>query len=932
MRKRDQSQALKPGVQDRYVPATRDGRHDPELCAATFRSRQHDGPLRYVAVEAAFSFATLDDKLKFVGQFILALALIAFCLVQSANARVQDTSSAAGSNHASSVAPGRAPVVLPPEKASPVKMPRFSKPPVIDGKLDDEVWKEASVLKDFYQVQPGDNIAPSQATEVFLGFDSKFLYVAFHCYDDPTKVRANIAKRDRIFDDDYVGILFDTFNDHRKAYEFDFNPLGIQADGVWTDGQDEDFNPDIVMESKGMVTSDGWTVEVAIPFKSLRYVAGKDKLWGAHFWRRIKRINNELDMWMPLNRDISSWLAQEGHLSGLDGISTERTLELIPSLTVSQTGKRKPALTIPQLNANPALVDQGHFVNEGFKFDPGLTGKYTVTPTITLDFAVNPDFAQVEADQLVITANQRFPIFFPEKRPFFLEGIDIFNTQISAVHTRAIVDPDFAAKLTGKVDRNTFGLLVASDNGPGNLNESDRDLLATNRLQLIGDQPLTQAQLAHIVDKNALDAILRLKHDVGAKDSFIGFLGTTYNFAGTHNHLAGFDGRIRLDKQTVFSWQALATTSLNDFFYSDTGQTLRRKQNGFAYAVDYNKDGRHFGYDISAIGRTRYFRSDLGFNRRVNTNGDGLFVRYNSEPKPKAKLISWRVYNALNGNYDWQGRLQNYNDEAQIQFSLRRQTFFAVGMDKGYERVFESEFGQQRPVGSNCVLNNNCTFFGADNERSSTSTGFYAFGGSTPTKKLNFFTFFGHWRGNLDYDFGAGPKFQRVSPSALAARQAAAAGQCPNPITQISAAACNGPLDPGPGSNIHWEGNISYQPSTPLNITLSFTKERLRRFDTNLLAFDENIASLKGTYQFTRFIFARGRIDFDSVSSDVKGQFLFGWTPNPGTAFYLGYNDDINRHGFNPFSGQLEPGLRRNNRTLFVKMSYLFRRSIGSKS
>jgi hypothetical protein len=473
---------------------------------------------------------------------------------------------------------------------------------------------------------------------------------------------------------------------------------------------------------------------------------------------------------------------------------------------------------------------------------------------------------------------------------------------------------------------------VASDNGPGNLNENDRELLATNRTLLIEGQPQTQAQLAHIVDKNALDAIVRLKHDVGSNDSFIGFLGTTYNFAGTFNHLAGVDGRFRLDKQTVLSWQVLGTTSLNDFFFADSGQNLRRKENGLAYAFDYNKDGRHFGYELSGVGRTRYFRSDLGFNRRVNTNNNNLFVRYNSEPKPTAKLISWRVYNSLNGNYDWQGRLQNYNNESQIQLNFPRQSYVGFGVDKGYERIFESEFGRIRPAGSNCLINNNCTFAGLDDERSSPSAGPYMFVGSTPTKKVNFNSFISRSSGNLDYDFGAGPKFPRVSPSAIAARQAQAAGLCPDKTTNISAPACNGPQDPGPGTSFHWDGNVSYQPSTPLNITLSFTKERLRRHDTGQLAFDENIISLKSTYQFSRFIFARGRIDFDSIAANVKGQFLFGWTPNPGTAFYLGYNDDINRHGFNPFSGQLEPGFRRNNRTLFVKMSYLFRRSIGSKS
>src|SRR5207249_6586138 len=239
-----------------------------------------------------------------------------------------------------------------------------------------------------------------------------------------------------------------------------------------------------VMESKGTLTSDGWTVEVAIHFKSLRYVAGKDKLWGAHFFRRIKRFNNELDMWMPINRDISSWLAQEGHLAGLEGISTERTLELIPSLTLSETGKRKATLSSAQLAAG--MLDPGRMVNEPIKFDPGLTGKYTITPNVTLDFALNPDFAQVESDQLVVTANQRFPIFFPEKRPFFLEGIDIFNTAIAAVHTRTIVDPDHAVKLTGKVNRNTFGLLVASDNGPGNLSEDDRAFITADPAYILG--------------------------------------------------------------------------------------------------------------------------------------------------------------------------------------------------------------------------------------------------------------------------------------------------------------------------------------------------------------------------------------------------------------------------------------------------------------
>jgi hypothetical protein len=802
-------------------------------------------------------------------------------------------------------------ISLPPEKSQPVKIALFSKPPTIDGKLDDEVWKTAALLKDFYQIQPGDNLIPPNRTEVRLGYDARFIYIAFHCYDEPGKVRANIPKRDQIWDDDYVGILFDTFNDQRRAYEFDFNPLGIQADGIWTEGQGEDFSLDLVMESKGLVTEDGYTIEVAIPFKSLRYVAGKDKLWGIHFWRRTKRLNNSLDMWIPMDRDKSSWLAQAGHLTGLDGISTERTLELIPSLTVSETGKRKAALPFGSVFG---LIDPGRFVNEPVDFDPGLTGKYTITPTVTLDFAINPDFAQVESDQLVITANQRFPIFFEEKRPFFLEGNDIFQTQISAVHTRTIVDPDFAVKLTGKVNRNTFGLMVASDNAPGNFSEDER----TN--------PNIFPGIQRFVDKNAQVAVLRVKRDIGKSDSYLGFLTTYRRFVDAYNELGGFDGRFRLNKQSTLSWQVLATHSRNLFFFPDEGRVRDSKQNGFIYAANYDQSGRHFGQDINVVGRTRYYRSDVGFNRRTNTNNANWFLRYNSEPKPKANLISWRVYTDFDANYDWAGRSQNFNNETQLQLSLRKQTYFGFGVDNGYERIFESEFGPKRQPGSNCVIQNTCTFAGEDNERSTPKRGIYAFGGSNPSKKYNFNFFLNRGWGAMDFDFGAEPKYLRVSPTAIARRAAIAAGQC-NTSGGPLPPQCRAPQDPGPGDFWHFDATLSYIPTAALNAQFSFTKERLRRYDTDQLAFDDNILSLRTTYQFTRFIFARGRVDYDTLASNVKGQFLLGWTPNPGTAFYVGYNDDINRNGYSPFTGQLEPGLRRNGRTFFIKLSYLFRRS-----
>jgi hypothetical protein len=239
------------------------------------------------------------------------------------NAQTNDSATKSNSNT-------KRKVEVPPDKQKPIVVPRLDKPPVIDGHLNEDEWRQAVVLKDFYQTNPGDNTEPTKPTIVYIGYDSRFFYLAVHAYDDPDKVRATVAQRDRVFGEDNFRIFLDTFNDQRKAYLLGWNPLGVQADAIHTEGEGADFSVDIVMESKGTLTSDGWTLEVAIPFKSLRYVAGKDKLWGFHLWRNIDRNNDEIDSWVPISRDISGTLTQEAHLTGLEGISTERTLEIIP--------------------------------------------------------------------------------------------------------------------------------------------------------------------------------------------------------------------------------------------------------------------------------------------------------------------------------------------------------------------------------------------------------------------------------------------------------------------------------------------------------------------------------------------------------------------------------------------------------------------------
>jgi len=860
--------------------------------------------------------------------------------------------------------------LLTPDKVQPTRLVRFDKAPVIDGKLDEEVWKTAAVFKDFVQFRPVDLVAPSQPTEVRIGYDSKFLYVGFRAYDEPGKVRATIAKRDAVFEDDWVGIWLDTFNDGRRAYELIFNPLGVQADAIFTEGINEDFSVDIVHESKGVLLPDGYSVEVAIPFKSLRYEAGKDKKWGVQIMRTIKRLNNEQSTWTPVSRDNSSLLGQSGHVTGLEGISTERTVELIPSLTVSEEGKRVASVTKGRAGVSDAMgipypTDGGRFLNKPVGFDPGLTAKFSISPTMTLDMALNPDFAQVEADATVVTANQRFPIFFDEKRPFFLEGKEIFETLLSAVHTRTIVDPDYAFKFTGRRGRNTYGLLFASDNAPGNLGEDDRDFLrATQDLTSVREQerrnreaavrrdptlnlnpnltPLTDAlqserdSLAKTLDRNATIGVLRLKRDIG-KEGHIGFLGTSYNFVDKYNQVGGFDVRYRFNKQLVFWAQALGSVSHQPFFYPDEAGTFDRKEKGLAYAYNLDWAARNFGWNYSAVGRSRLFRADVGFDRRYNTHNQDFFARYQSNDKAKAKIVSWRVFNNSTFNFDWKYRSQFFQNESQLQLRMQRQTYVGFGVEEGYERVFESEFGPsregfalansrnarlagltvpacvnfERDSGVRSPELNPCTFFGEDPERSAYNRDIYFYVETHPSKKysLNIFSLY-RW-GQLDFDFGTGnPRFPRVSPAAVAFGQDA-------------------PLDPGPGNQWTVQSSFAYQPTDALRLSLDYNKARLVRQDTGLVAFDDDIYSLRGTYQFTRFIFARGRVDYTSLGRNARGQFLLGWTPNPGTSFYVGYNDDQNYKGLNPFSKDFEPGLQRNGRLFFIKMSYLIRKSFG---
>lgn len=835
-------------------------------------------------------------------------------------------------------------VPVPPEKSRPINIPKVSSALIIDGKVDEEIWKEAAVFKDFYQTGPGDNVAPSRPTEVYMIYDEKHLYIAFKCWDEKDKVRATLAKRDNVFGEDNVRVWLDTYNDQRRAYVLGFNPYGIQQDGIFTEGQGADFSVDIIMESKGVVEDWGWSVEVKIPFKSLRYVAGNGKFWGFNVARNIDRFNDEFDQWLPDDRNVSGFLIKHGKITGLDGIKYERTLEIAPSVTLSETGSRKrtiPNAGFGNLGAfdpifNPiGMQDPGRFVNDPVKADIGFNLKYTLSPNVTLDAAINPDYAEIEADASVVTANQRFPIFFQEKRPFFLEGKEIFETPLQPFYSRTIVDPDVALKLTGKIGKTTFGFLAASDNAPGNYSEDDRgELLACQRSRDLdiasGDPPRGCGSIERFLDKNATFAVLRLKQDFGKENNF-GFFATSRIFPENRNFTGGFDGTMKLNPSTVMSFQVLGTHSKKWFYDPYDDRARYRSGNGFGYSwnLDYTTD-RH-GWTAEAFGRTKDYRADAGFTRRTDSNTFFFANRLSTKSEPNKFLIRGNFNQFARYVVDWKGRTQYALAGGNANFSLQGNTFVYTEGGVQYEKIYEDEFGAAR----------NATRPGAfvgESTRSTKQPYFSVNLEKNINKNLRVWGFVGSIFNAMDYDFGAGPRYPRASRAFNAYLESPEYADYLNQLfvyggnpvgnrPDLWSTAPPPQQDPGTGWQFDANVGTELKPITPLRISLDYTKSRLRRDDTGLVAFDTDIFSVRSTYQFTRFVFVRTRLDYDSLRRNYAGQFLFGWNPNPGTAFYVGYNDNFNYGGFSPITGQFERGFERNTRVFFIRASYLFRKS-----
>jgi hypothetical protein len=540
-----------------------------------------------------------------------------------------------------------------------IDIPRVGRPPKLEDFLEMQPNPELSgqlvKVESFIQRNPKDGAPSSQRTEVYLGYDDKNFYSIFICFDEePDNVRARMVRREDISGDDAVELMLDTFNDQRRAYAFRTNPFGIQLDALFTEGAaDEDaerpgFDPsyDTLWHSQGELTDRGYVVWMAIPFKSLRFPSTPEQSWGLQLNRDIPRLNEETS-WPHYSIRIEGRLNQMATLNGLQKLSPGRNIQLIPYgsfRTFRALDTRDPA--------NPGFQED----KEG---DFGFDAKIGLKDSMVVDVAVNPDFNQVESDEPQVTVTERFEVFFPEKRPFFIENANYFQTPLNLVFTRRIADPQFGVRATGKLGPYALGAFVIDDESPGE--------------SVPPTDPLS--------GERALFGIFRVNRDI-FEQSTLGFLYTDREFQNSYNRVGGFDGRFKLNPNWVAGFQAV--TSWTQF---PDGSRLA----GPAYNATLNRSGRSLVYDFAYTSFSPGFHTDSGFVERTDIHEFNQSVEYRFRPEGDY-LISWGPKYGFDAVLDHDGLRLDLAQDISISWELIGETELGIGYNWDRERLRPKDF------------------------------------------------------------------------------------------------------------------------------------------------------------------------------------------------------------------------------------------------
>jgi hypothetical protein len=540
------------------------------------------------------------------------------------------------------------------KKAEPppeLVVPRVERPPQLEEfvtmKPAPEWEGKLAKVTEFTQYRPSDGKPSTERTEAYVGYDQQNLYFIFIAFDsEPQKLRARLVNREQFVDaganmmDDGVSISIDTFNDQRRGYVFQINPYGVQWDALYSDSRGFDSSFDTVWHSRGQITPEGFVVWVAIPFKSLRFPDTPEQTWGILLNRDIPR-KSEITFWPHHSQDNTGYINQAAPMRGLRDISPGRNIQLTPygSLRSFRAVDRR----------DPAAP---RFRGEDAEFDGGLDAKLVLKDSLVLDVTVNPDFSQVESDEPQVTVNERFEVFFPEKRPFFLENSSYFTTPINLVFTRRIADPLVGARVTGKLGRWAMGAMVVDDESPGK--------------RVTPGSPLE--------DRRAWFGIVRVNRDI-FKQSTLGVIFTNRQFhcgasctsRDAYNRVGGADARLQFSRQWAVNLQAI--TSATQFL---NGTRIA----GPAYEATINRRGRKFNMSARYSDRSPGFFTETGFVTRPDIRDFSTNFRYSWRPEGK-RFIAWGPGIMSGATWDHAGTRLNWIVSPSVNFEFRGYTNFS---------------------------------------------------------------------------------------------------------------------------------------------------------------------------------------------------------------------------------------------------------------
>lgn len=552
----------------------------------------------------------------------------------------------------------------------------------IDGVLNEDVWSNAVTAENFTEISPGDNVKPEVETKVKIFYDDDYIYFGYTCYEkDMESVRASLSDRDRMYGDDWVGPFIDTYSDLKQGFEMYVNPKGIQGDLLWTSNS-EDSNYDIIYDSEAKMYKDKWTAEMRIPFKSLRFPDRKEQKWRIHLLRNRPRGARQEIYWASVSRDNPNFMGQSGTLNGIKDVKRGRDIQILPYVLGTQNS------TLEDFSDPDSKYTHGKLEGE-----IGLSAKYGLSSTLTLDATYNPDFSQVEADAPQININSPFALFYPEKRPFFLEGIDHFATPINVSYTRSINNPLFAAKLSGKINKLDIGFISAYDE---------------NTPYII---PLTERSFFLSSNKNSVSNILRMKYDMGG-ENYLGFIfsdreqsadsSKAFGFTG-FNRNYGFDGKFNFASNYYLTFQVLQnnTKEINDTnFKYNSLKNLRFDDKKYTALLDgesysgsnvylsFNRNARNWSFYSEYFFQAPTVRRDNGFIQRNNFHQ--LFMQQEYNFYPEGKVLR-RVDPELNMEirYDATGKLK----EQFVELNLVTDWTNGIWSSAGYLLVNNEDYG-----------------------------------------------------------------------------------------------------------------------------------------------------------------------------------------------------------------------------------------------